>query len=444
MKLGPGVALALCALPAAARAHQEPNVPRPFTSPPDRRVELDFQHYYTAEELGLRLRQLADAYPEFLTLESIGKSRAGQDLWVVSASGGGGPDASERPGVFIAGGLGPDDLQGAEMALSTLFELLGNHARDESIARLLGQCVFYVAPCLNPDLRGAAFAALEAGAEIDREGERVDLGRNFPIGWSLATRARDSGPYPLSEPETRAVTEFLLAHPNVCVVQTYGPAPPMPGDAPSEKGGDAALYAGLCSQASSSDSQALYPVGAFADRCGGLLEFASRQLGAFAFLVDAEGFESSDGADIPRVSELALLGQRAARTTLSLSQALPRLSIGAPTLERLRDNQWQVDFLVANRGRMPTLSAIGIEHHAATPPELNIQGAAIVAAMSQAPGAAVFRALPHADDGIELMHLAGYAEMHVRLVVEADSGSTLAVDLSSVRAGHDWLQVPLE
>jgi hypothetical protein len=330
------------------------------------------------------------------------------------------------------------------MALYSLFELVANHARDESIARLLQQCVFYVAPCLNPDLRGAAFAALEAGEEIDREGRRVELGRNFPIGWSVATRARDSGPYPLSEPETRAVTEFLLAHPNICVVQIYGSAPPATGVAPSPSDVDAALYASLRSQASDVDYQALFPIDACPDRGGSLLEFSSRQLGAFAFLVDAGGFERSDGAPIPRVSELALLGQRAARTTLTLSQALPRLSIGAPNTQRLRDNQWQVDFAIANRGRMPTLSAIGIEHHAAPPPQLNIQGAAIVAAMSKAPGAEVFRALPRAADGIELMHLAGNAEMNVRLIVEADPASTLAVDLRSVRAGHDWLQVTLE
>ena len=441
MKLAP---VLLCALPAAG---QEPSVPRPFTAPPDRRVELDFQHYYTAEQLDDRLRQLAEAYPEFLTLESIGKSRAGKDLWVVSASAGGGADASDRPGVFIAGSLGRDDLQGAEMALYTLVELVQNHARDASIGRLLGQCVFYVAPCLNPDLRGEAFAALEGGGEIGGPSPRVDLQRNFPIGWSPATRARNGGPYPLSEPETRAVTDFLLAHPNICVVQTYGPAPPATAVAPTGAAwddGDAVLYAALCSQASGVDSQAPYPVSACVDRGGSLLEFASRQLGAYAFRVGADGFDRSDAARMPRVSELALLGQRAARTTLHLSQALPRLSIGRPGTQRLRDNQWQVDFPVANRGRMPTLSAIGIEHHAAPPPELNIQGAAVVAAMTRAPADEVFRAVAHTENGIELMHLAGSAELQVRLVVEADPASTLAVDLRSLRAGHDWLQVTLE
>ena len=443
MKLA--VAQVLCALCAAAPARQEASVPRPFTAPPDRRVELDFQHYYTAAQLGVRLRQLADAYPEFLTLESMGKSREGTDLWVVSASDGGGPDASERPGIFIAGGLGQDDLQGAEMALYTLFELVQNHARDASIARLLEQYVFYVAPCLNPDLRGAAFEALEAGQEeIDWDGRRVDLQSNFPIGWNLPTRVRDGGPYPLSEPESLAVTEFLLGHPNICVVQLYGPAPPLSGGVVSPGDVDADLYDSLCSQVSEVDSQALYPVHACVDRGGSLLEFASRQLGAFAFLVNADGFERSDGPRMPRVSELALLGQRAARTTLNVSQALPRLSIGTPSSQRLRNNQWHVDFAITNRGRMPTLSAIGIEHHAIPPAELNIQGAAIVAAMLKAPGADVFRAVSHADDGVELMHLQGGVEMHVRLIVEADPGSTLAVDLRSVRAGHDWLQVTLE
>lgn len=39
--------------------------------------------------------------------------------------------------------------------------------------------------------------------------------RNFPHDWVPDSTQPNSGPYPLSEPETRAVAEFVLAHPNI-------------------------------------------------------------------------------------------------------------------------------------------------------------------------------------------------------------------------------------
>jgi hypothetical protein len=43
----------------------------------------------------------------------------------------------------------------------------------------------------------------------------LDINRNWPGQWQQEHIQRGSGAYPLSEPETRAVAEFLLSHPNV-------------------------------------------------------------------------------------------------------------------------------------------------------------------------------------------------------------------------------------
>ena len=43
----------------------------------------------------------------------------------------------------------------------------------------------------------------------------LDINRNWPGQWQQEYVQRGAGPYPLSEPETRAVAEFLLSHPNV-------------------------------------------------------------------------------------------------------------------------------------------------------------------------------------------------------------------------------------
>ncbi|MBS3819021.1 hypothetical protein KGY73_05905 [bacterium] len=43
----------------------------------------------------------------------------------------------------------------------------------------------------------------------------LDINRNWPSRWQQEYIQRGAGPYPLSEPETRAVAEFLFDHPNV-------------------------------------------------------------------------------------------------------------------------------------------------------------------------------------------------------------------------------------
>ena len=43
----------------------------------------------------------------------------------------------------------------------------------------------------------------------------LDFNRNFPLGWFPESRQPGAGKYPLSNPETKAVCDFVLAHPNI-------------------------------------------------------------------------------------------------------------------------------------------------------------------------------------------------------------------------------------
>ena len=62
----------------------------------------------------------------------------------------------------------------------------------------------------------------------------LDLHRNYPENWRPMREETGrgytqvgAGEYPLSEPETRAVFQFLLTHPNVAIVQSLDTAVPM-------------------------------------------------------------------------------------------------------------------------------------------------------------------------------------------------------------------------
>ncbi|HTI48715.1 MAG TPA: M14 family metallopeptidase [Casimicrobiaceae bacterium] len=51
--------------------------------------------------------------------------------------------------------------------------------------------------------------------KIKKPRHGLDLNRNFPAGWRQEFEQVGSGPYPTSEPEVRAVADFVVKHPNI-------------------------------------------------------------------------------------------------------------------------------------------------------------------------------------------------------------------------------------
>ena len=57
------------------------------------------------------------------------------------------------------------------------------------------------------------FDGLKIWVNPDREG--LDLNRNFPAYWRQEFEQQGAGPYPTSEPEVRAMVDFITQHPNI-------------------------------------------------------------------------------------------------------------------------------------------------------------------------------------------------------------------------------------
>ena len=49
----------------------------------------------------------------------------------------------------------------------------------------------------------------------------LDFNRNYPYGWFHEVRQPGAGAYPLSNPETKAVVDFVQSHPNISCVATH-------------------------------------------------------------------------------------------------------------------------------------------------------------------------------------------------------------------------------
>ena len=52
--------------------------------------------------------------------------------------------------------------------------------------------------------------------KVNRPQQALDLNRNFPSNWRQEHEQLGAGDFPTSEPEVRAVTEFIVRHNNIC------------------------------------------------------------------------------------------------------------------------------------------------------------------------------------------------------------------------------------
>ena len=80
------------------------------------------------------------------------------------------------------------------------------------------------------DTEGTFFDVFPEGMLTDYDGSEnlkqakpawgLDFNRNYPFGWFPDSRQPGAGKYPLSNPENKAVVDFVLAHPNIGGVST--------------------------------------------------------------------------------------------------------------------------------------------------------------------------------------------------------------------------------
>lgn len=432
--------LAAVLLASQGALAQPQEAPAAEPAPPDRRVELDERRFYTNAQLATALRAIADAYPELVRLESLGTSRGGHELWVATLSTRDGADPSSKAALLVVGALGADDAQGAEMALFTLFDLVQNRERDPAVATVLEAATLYFVPCLDPDRRALLLKGPGDGA-LPRS---IDLDANFPRSWTPWGEGR-SGPYPLSEPEPRALVEFLAGHPNVAMLQTFaGEGLELASESRAEVSAeDRAIYATVVASSEALDEDpghlAAFPM--LPARAGSLLDYAALELGVYGFTCDVTG---RVGTGLPQVSELAPLARRARTRALLLTDVLASLQLERAVALELQPGLWQVDVALANVGRLPTLSGEARRRRAALPTRISVEGARLLAvALAESPEGP-FAPLNGPVENGTLPPIQGGERLHLRLVLEGEAGGELQLAVTSSRAGVVRAAIALE
>jgi len=122
-------------------------------SPANPKVQASWNKYYTNQGVADLCSKLAKTYPDLVTMETIGKSYQGRDIYLLTITDKKTRDHSQKPGFWIDGNIHSTELQGTEIALYTAWYLCEMFDENDLIRKLLAERTFYIAPTINPDGR---------------------------------------------------------------------------------------------------------------------------------------------------------------------------------------------------------------------------------------------------------------------------------------------------
>ena len=344
--------------------------------------------YYRYAELTELLHRWAKEHPELLSIERIGTSLEGRDIWALTLTdrSTGAPDT--KPAYFVDANIHASEVTGVATVLWLLNHVLTNAKSDDAIKRLLADTTIYLVPAVNVDAMDDGMA--EAGGfyrsskrpfphveqqdglvdgDVDGDGTiltmrikdpngpwtpsshdprimrkrradefggdsyfvlpegtiqnwdgatapiapslyGLDANRNFPADWAPYWVQHGAGAYPLSEPETKALADFLIAHPNIhgsqhfhtfsgCILRppTSHPTADMPAL-------DRAIYDVIGKMG---EEETGYPcIGIYDDFAydkkkalnGGLLDWVYEQLGVIPFSTELWSLTAKAGIEV--------------------------------------------------------------------------------------------------------------------------------------------------
>ncbi len=344
--------------------------------------------YYRYADLTALLHRWAAEQPALFSVESIGASLHGRDIWAVTLTDRATGDPAEKPAYFVDANIHADEATGVATVLWLLNHVLANAGSDPAVDRLLARTTLYLVPAVNVDamdlglseaagfirssLRpfphpeqqpglvegdvdgdgtiltmrlkdpagpwkrsahdprimtrrapdefdGDFYFVLPEGTVEQWDGASVpiapsllglDANRNFPADWAPHWVQPGAGAYPLSEPETRALADFLIAHPNIHGSQHFHTfsgcilRPPTARPTADLPGLDRAVFEAIGAMGTEETG---YPCIGIHDGFaydkkqpmkGGLLDWVYEQLGAVPFSTELWSLAAKAGVEV--------------------------------------------------------------------------------------------------------------------------------------------------
>ncbi|MCH2534945.1 MAG: M14 family metallopeptidase [Bdellovibrionales bacterium] len=181
------------------------------------------EKFHNYQELTEALQKLQAENPNLVKLSTIGKSVQDRDIHLITISADLSDD-SNLPAVVFMGGHHAREHISVEMPLMLAQHLASEFKNGNSeIIKLLHERQVFIIPIVNPDgaehdIAGGRYKMWRKNRVTNHDGSiGVDLNRNYGFKWAsggASSNPRSStyhGPEAFSEPETRAVREFVLS-----------------------------------------------------------------------------------------------------------------------------------------------------------------------------------------------------------------------------------------
>lgn len=184
--------------------------------------------YLSLAELETELARMATLYPRLASAaQSIGTTHEGRPILAVRISARDAADTTAPEALFTAMHHSREPA-GMMSLVYTMWTLLEGYGTDPEVTYLLDNRALWFIPIVNPDGYNRNATRYPNGGGLWRKNMRgggdtaVDLNRNYgplefwqhAIGGSSTNVVAETyrGPAPFSEPETRAVRDFVLRH----------------------------------------------------------------------------------------------------------------------------------------------------------------------------------------------------------------------------------------
>ncbi|VDN54106.1 unnamed protein product, partial [Dracunculus medinensis] len=204
---------------------------------PEDGIKFNLGHYHSFASMVNYLNSLAINHREIVQVMSIGTTHEGRQIPLIKI---GYPSITNKPAIWIDGGIHAREWVAPASVLYMINQLVLNYNKDPQIYELVNSLDWYIVPLLNPD--GYEYSRSSTNPEIrlwrknrspvacnqihrsvfatarSQCCQGVDLNRNFDWHFGVEGSSTDpcseiyQGSYAFSEPETRAVRDFIAVH----------------------------------------------------------------------------------------------------------------------------------------------------------------------------------------------------------------------------------------
>lgn len=172
--------------------------------------------YHNPSKIESALKQYAAAYPTLASVQSIGKSLEGRDIYAIRITKDVIKNDPSKPHVFFNGMHHAREVMTPEIGLDIIDHLLTQYGKNEKVTHWLDTYVIDVIPMFNVDGNNLVWTKDNMWRKNARGGYGVDINRNYPYAWGSCNgssgwkNAQDyRGESAASEPETHVMMDFI-------------------------------------------------------------------------------------------------------------------------------------------------------------------------------------------------------------------------------------------